>query len=482
VNGSVGHIAVTPTRRPPPGSRFDLAFTDKAREALYQREDFRRWLPFLQVSMGLGLVLYAGFGLIDPLVAGSRLPVILGLRFGVFCPLIFAILISTLMPIFAAYEQLLLSGLLATIGGGVIVFMAMVPAPENYVYVFGLDFVIIYCAILTRIRYLNLGIISLVLAAAVQPVIVYFNSAPIGPLLSEEGFLIVSVAIGTLGRYWRELQSRSTFISEELLRQETARSAALLVNAEDASRAKGEFIANMSHELRTPLNAIIGFSDLITNDKRGRVDEEKCREYCADINRSGLHLLKIINNILDLSKSEAGRHVLNEKLFAPSEAAAVTKTLIRARADEAGLGFSIDVRDDGVLLRADVLAVEQMLVNLLANAVKFTQRGQVRLTGNRNEAGGYSLIVTDTGVGMSPEEIKVALTPFGMVESAYNRRQQGTGLGVPIVVALAKLHGAQFLIDSTPGKGTTVEIAFPPERVEVAKEAAFEAEPLRATA
>jgi signal transduction histidine kinase len=339
------------------------------------------------------------------------------------------------------------------------------PHPGKYLYSFGIDVVIIYVSILTRLRYAMVGAGALVLGLTDQPVILFLNPMPPGPLIAEEAFLLVAVVVGTLGSYWRDTYARRSFANEELLREETARSNALLIEAEAANRAKSEFLANMSHELRTPLNAIVGFSEVLQHDGLGPTTRFKYREYARDIHNSGQHLLGIINNILDLSKIEAGKHVLKESLVVPASVVEAAARLIRARAQAAGLDFDARLAADRVVLRGDELAMVQMLVNLLTNAIKFTPKGRIGLTGGLAPEGGYRFVVADTGIGMSPQEIEVAMTPFGMVESAFSRRHQGTGLGLPIVTSLAKLHGATLEIVSEPGSGTQVTLIFPVERV-----------------
>jgi signal transduction histidine kinase len=448
---------------------LDLSLGDEAAEARFQSEDFARWLIFTRLSLFLGLLFYGGFGIVDTFLAGYALPAVLVIRLGIVCPCLILAIAATFTPSFERYEQAILLAVLLTAGGSIIAMLAMIGPPGNYLYSFGLDIVIIYCSILTRIRYNYLGPGAFALALIDQPVILYLNPVPTGPLIAEEAFLLISVVVSTLGRYWRERYARESFVSEELLRQEMTLSNALLIEAEAANRAKSEFIANMSHEFRTPLNAIIGFSEVLQNDSLGAATRLKYREYARDIRTSGEHLLGIINNILDLSKIEAGKHVLDETLVAPSRPVGTAALLVRPRAEAAGLAFEIDVADDGVAMRADQLALQQMLVNLLTNAIKFTPAGRVRLTGALEPGGDYRFTIADTGIGMSADEIAVALTPFGMVASAFNRRYQGTGLGLPIVASLAKLHGATLDIQSEPGAGTTIALTFPASRIVVGR-------------
>ncbi|MDP6623647.1 MAG: PAS domain S-box protein [Alphaproteobacteria bacterium] len=238
--------------------------------------------------------------------------------------------------------------------------------------------------------------------------------------------------------------------------------------AEIADRAKSEFLANMSHELRTPLNAILGFAQMIEDQTLGPDARERYIQYAADIYGSGNHLLAIINDILDLSKIEAGKAELDEHDLDIDDLVESAVRLVRMRARETQLGLEVDVQVElaGIRLRADQRMVRQMLLNLLSNAVKFTPLGgSVTVSGRRNEDGGLALCVADTGIGMTPEDIPLALSHFGQVGRALDQSFEGTGLGLPLVRSLAELHGGGLEIESAVGVGTRATIWFPKERV-----------------
>jgi signal transduction histidine kinase len=232
--------------------------------------------------------------------------------------------------------------------------------------------------------------------------------------------------------------------------------------AELANRAKSEFLANMSHELRTPLNAIIGFSDVMRMQVLGPLDE-RYRGYSSDISASGNHLLKIINELLDLAKIEAGRDELNT---APHELGLLLtdcQRLVQGRAEEAGLRLEVD-SGPAMLTRVvvDAVKVKQVLLNLLSNAIKFTPTGgTVTLSAGEPDCGWTAVRVTDTGIGMTPDEIDIALQPFRQVDNSYTRKYQGTGLGLPLAKILTERHGGTLDIASMPKQGTTVTIRFP---------------------
>jgi signal transduction histidine kinase len=259
--------------------------------------------------------------------------------------------------------------------------------------------------------------------------------------------------------------------NERLERQSSklAKLAARLARARDeanhANRAKSEFLAHMSHELRTPLNAINGFSEIIKDEMFGPV-APRYRDYAADIHRSGMHLTALINDVLDLSKIEAGKLEIDETTIEPAAIVESCLRLVHDRAHKASLRLQTDLPRELPLLRADERLLKQMLLNLLTNAVKFTpEGGRVTVAAGGAADGGLVFAVRDTGIGIAAEDIPRALEPYGQVATARDRNPEGTGLGLPLVKKMIELHGGRLALDSTPGIGTTVALSFPKERV-----------------
>ncbi len=237
------------------------------------------------------------------------------------------------------------------------------------------------------------------------------------------------------------------------------------IQSDMANRAKTEFIANMSHELRTPLNAIIGFSDIMKNEVMGPLGQDMYKEYVADIYKSGEGLLKIINEILDISKIEAGQCELNESEFTLSSVLQSCMDLYAGRTQAKNIVITDEAKNLPVLV-GEELSVKQVIGNIYSNAVKYTpQDGRITLFSNYDEDGAFRLSITDTGIGMSAREIEKALSVFGQIDNALDRSGAGIGLGLPLAQAIMGVHGGRIEIISEKSIGTTVTIIFPYERV-----------------
>jgi signal transduction histidine kinase len=236
--------------------------------------------------------------------------------------------------------------------------------------------------------------------------------------------------------------------------------------AEAANLAKSSFLAAMSHELRTPLNAIIGFSEMMQHEVLGELGNDQYRSYVGDIHASGSHLLQIINDILDLSKAEAGKLTLEEEVFDPRDPIRAVIQLTSVRLRECGLSQKVDIPDDLPLLHADERKTMQMVLNLVANAIKFSpDGGEITITCRADPERGLSVTIADCGVGISPEDLGRVVQAFEQVDNSLSRRHQGTGLGLPLVKAMIELHGGVLELTSTLGVGTQATMIFPPERL-----------------
>ena len=265
----------------------------------------------------------------------------------------------------------------------------------------------------------------------------------------------------------RELQETKARLEQQGrdMEEMTRRLRSARDEAERANRAKSEFLANMSHELRTPLNAIIGFSEMLESGYGGTLSERQA-SYTKDIHDSGQHLLQIINNVLDMSKVEAGQYQLYETAVDLRDVARASIAILSGRAREQGLTLELAIDSTLPCVMADERTLRQVLLNLLSNAVKFTRGGgRVTVTGGVQQDGDLAIHVGDTGIGIAPEALDFVMEPFRQANGSFSREYEGTGLGLTISKNFIELHGGKRAIESEVGVGTTVSVILPAFRV-----------------
>lgn len=275
-----------------------------------------------------------------------------------------------------------------------------------------------------------------------------------------------------LAKRFHQLASEGLFFRAEKneliaeLEQAKANSDEARRRAEEANLAKSRFLATMSHELRTPLNAILGFSEVLKGELFGPHANPAYRDYANDIHSSGQHLLMLINEILDLSRVEAGRYELKEESVSLVGVAQECRHLMAIRAQKRDITLTEVVEPSLPRIWADERAVRQIVLNLLTNAVKFTpQGGQVTIKVGWTSAGGQYIAIKDTGPGIPENEMAVVMSSFGRGMLAQKNADEGSGLGLPIVNGLVEMHGGQFLLKSRVREGTEAIVVFPPQRV-----------------
>jgi signal transduction histidine kinase len=292
-----------------------------------------------------------------------------------------------------------------------------------------------------------------------------------GAVLLIAGIALVAAIVDqrVAGRMAQEAERlRHTVAELERTRAELEQTGAGLRRALDAaaagSQAKSQFLASMSHELRTPLNAVIGFADVMAAEIYGALTDKQ-RDCVADIRRAGTHLLGLVNDVLDVTRLDANAVALDDDELDLAVIVNDAVALVAVRAREAGIAVALEVPADLPALRADARRLRQVLVNLLSNAVKFTPAGGTVTVRVADRPDGMEITVADTGIGMAPEDIPIALERFGQIDSRLARKYEGAGLGLPLSKRLVELHGGTLAIESQVDAGTTVTVRFPPERV-----------------
>jgi two-component system cell cycle sensor histidine kinase PleC len=258
----------------------------------------------------------------------------------------------------------------------------------------------------------------------------------------------------------------STRLGEAVLRDRTRQAEqAARIEAQLASKVKSEFISNMSHELRTPLNTIIGFSKLLGEHDKRKLADQDILDYARLIQDAAGHLLAVINDILDISKIQSGKYTLDSREVGLEEILSACIASHRSAAVESGL--KLEYRFDELpSVRGDAQKLRQAFSNVVSNAIKFTPGGGLVVVDARAlPGGGAEVVVTDTGIGMDEEEVRVAMSPFGQVDGSRSRWREGAGLGLPIATALIELHSGSLKVRSQRGKGTQVTITLPPAQL-----------------
>jgi two-component system, cell cycle sensor histidine kinase PleC len=453
------------TRRSVQYSPITLKFHDREIEKHFVTEELQRSMRLIRLTILLGTVLYALFGILDTYMVPDDLPGIWLIRYGIVCPILLAVLVATYTRLFIRYSQFFLAVGSFASGFGVLAMTTIMPTPANYLYYAGLILVVIYCSSIIRLDHFYAALLSLSLFLLYQLGAILVAHIPKAILINNDFFFSASLAVGIFSSYTHELYRRRNFINTHLLILEKVRSERLGQEAQAANRAKSEFLASMSHELRTPLNAVIGFTEVMKLQIFGPIGSERYMGYVDDIHSSGTHLLSVINDILDLAKAEANKLILSDEEVDLCDLVDGCIRMFRNTAATQGVRLAFSLPKEQPILRADLRLMRQVLINLVSNAIKFTLTGGAVVISIQNDAEGCRVRIEDTGIGIAHDDLEKILEPFVQVESAHNRKHGGTGLGLPLVKRIVELHGGTLLLESELGIGTRMTVCLPASRV-----------------
>ena len=439
-------------------------------EAEFRRYSCETTLRSVRLSLVLGAILVAGFGALDAYMAPNVVHHFWFIRFAIIIPMFAICMIASYTRGFARINQPIISGAVTATGLGIVAMMAMAPPPADQSYYAGLMLVLMYAYTVVQLRFLWATLSSVLILLAYEVVAIGIVRSPFIVLINNHFFFVSALLVGMLAGYFLELHSRRDFMSLHELKQARDQLQTAKERSEAASIAKTEFLANMSHEIRTPMTAIMGFTENLLDPDQPPADRLAA---IHTVRHNGEHLLQIINDILDISKIEAGKMEVERIPCRPTDLVGDVRDLMIVRAQQKQISF--DIEYDGALpdtIVSDPTRLKQVLVNLVGNAIKFTNRGGVRLiTGfTPNNATAITrpatpmlvFEVVDSGVGMSAEQVRKLFTAFSQADSSTTRRFGGTGLGLVISKRLVELLGGDILVSSQPGIGTRVRIAIPP--------------------
>jgi len=439
--------------------------------------EFRAWkqlVGFIAISAAVSAVSAVPFAVSGDAITGASFFVgwrswwvPTTLSYVIFTPVI--VILSSTNPLTMHANRYRLAGSLALLGTALAVTFLPTEVPLSFM----IPLALLIVTMVAEIEGTALGLVmtqiiyTAVITSGIGPAAL--RHMPMGYQLHYaqvfQGILIaVLLPVAAAVTERRKLQDRETQINHAL-RDSEKRYRELAERERSASNAKSEFLAGMSHELRTPLNAILGFSEVIHSELYGPLGHRKYREYAQDVYRSGAHLLDLINDVLDLSKIDAGKMELRESIFEVPDLVAETLALVGHKTN-ASVELQVCMPQGLPAVTADKRLIKQILLNLLSNAVKFTPAGgTIRIEAEHLSGDGLSLRVSDNGIGMDQEDMATAFSHYGQIDSKIARSHQGTGLGLPISRALAELHGGSLTAQSAKGVGTCITLLLPDSRM-----------------
>jgi signal transduction histidine kinase len=448
-----------------------------ARRLIGDVVEFRAWkqlVGFIAISAAVSAVSAVPFAVSGDAITGANLFISwrawwvpTTLSYVIFTPVI--VILSSVDPQTMLANRYRVAGSLALLGVALAVTFLPTEVPLSFI----IPLALLIVTMVAEIEGTALGLVmtqiiyTTVITSGIGPAAL--RHMPMGYQLHYaqvfQGILIaVLLPVAAAVTERRKLQDREMQINRAL-RDSEKRYREMAERERSASNAKSEFLAGMSHELRTPLNAILGFSEVIQSELYGPLGHKKYREYAQDVYRSGTHLLELINDVLDLSKIDAGKMELRESVFQISGPITESLALVDQKGN-AAIKMQVCMPQDLPAITADKRLIKQILLNLLSNAVKFTPAGgTIRVDAEYRPGAGLSIRVSDNGIGMDETDMATAFSQYGQIDSKIARTHQGTGLGLSISRALAELHGGSLTAQSAKGVGTCITLLLPDARM-----------------